>query len=305
MHWTLIGPVFEQDGEQDGETTTNNFWVISNIQKCEREKLDSKPAFSLRSVTEVMDEKQDTDQQVETFAGSALLGLAGKDSYDGRRKLFEYERLLLEMLISYGAPIDSLDEEGKTSLYYSCVNGVPETFKLLVELGADYTLMFDPFPSGEIDNPPSVVPEGHQKSNLLQIALNARQWEPFRVYGRMEQRGGIRLWYTFLMLACIAHRTTQLWSSFFMLLAIKAISLMFGSCSTMAWIMPRELDEVVIEIMSLGAPFTSQQWWVRQTWLYACKTMELTLVRSTHVHRHWGERRFWWRQLNQHSNFGR
>jgi hypothetical protein len=53
--------------------------------------------------------------------------------------------------------------------------------------------MFDQFPSGEIVTSLNFVPEGHQKSNLPQIALNARQWEPFLVYGRMEQRGGIRL----------------------------------------------------------------------------------------------------------------
>ena len=43
-------------------------------------------------------QQQDTYQQPDdmAFAGSVLIDLAGRDSHDGRRKLFEYERQLLE-----------------------------------------------------------------------------------------------------------------------------------------------------------------------------------------------------------------
>ncbi|KAH8598404.1 heterokaryon incompatibility protein-domain-containing protein [Bisporella sp. PMI_857] len=184
------------------------------------------------------------------ISGSALLELASKDSHDGRRKLFEYEKQLLEdsfavgqrdpnfrgtyvnalrlalktnnhdvvelllkkdtahdvfkdesdilqvaisasagrwraepshlkarieTLITYGASVNAFDDEGKSPLYYSCVKGVPDTFKFLIESGADCSALFDPFPSGEIDNPPSPDTEGLGKANLLQIALNARQ----------------------------------------------------------------------------------------------------------------------------------
>jgi ankyrin repeat protein len=192
-------------------------------------------------------------EAVMAFAGSALLDLANQDSDNGRRKLFDYEReivnesftigqsspdfrkthvnatrialktknqdlvnILLEKdtsndlfkdesdilqaalspyggamsmwqrepealkarvdtLIAHGASVNSFDDENKSPLYYTCSQGLPETFKLLIRFGADYSTLFDPFPSLEIDDHINPNPEYLEKENLLQITLNARQ----------------------------------------------------------------------------------------------------------------------------------
>ena len=105
---------------------------------------------------------------------SGILQVAIYADAAGWRHEASHLKARIETLITHGASVNSFDDEGKSPLYCCCVKGFPSTFKLLIESGADCSL-FNPFPSGEIDNHLSPYTESLGKSNLLQIALNAQQ----------------------------------------------------------------------------------------------------------------------------------
>ena len=82
---------------------------------------------------------------------------------------------IIGLLLAHGAGVDSLDERGNSALYWTCVNGLSEVFKLLMAFGADCTTLHDSLPNTDLEAPSSTSPtQTLPKVNLLRIALDAR-----------------------------------------------------------------------------------------------------------------------------------
>ncbi|KAF4627359.1 hypothetical protein G7Y89_g10795 [Cudoniella acicularis] len=82
---------------------------------------------------------------------------------------------MLDMMLSHGAPVNGLDEEGNTPLYTCCRLGNFEAFERLTAAGADLRTLHK-----------SIRGDASQKVNLLQIELDAslrrRDDAPIQLY---------------------------------------------------------------------------------------------------------------------------
>ena len=81
---------------------------------------------------------------------------------------------LLRHLVAYGADVNMADSECKTPLYYACVGGRVESFKTLIDLGADVHTVHEALPNYDIDKETqshSLRVNGSRKVNLLDIVL--------------------------------------------------------------------------------------------------------------------------------------
>jgi len=79
----------------------------------------------------------------------------------------------IQLLISHGADVKSLDDKGNTPLYYACVTTHVKTFGLLLENGADWSTLHTAYrvPRADLDNE---LLDGPADCNLLKITIDAR-----------------------------------------------------------------------------------------------------------------------------------
>ncbi|RDW57069.1 hypothetical protein BP6252_13884 [Coleophoma cylindrospora] len=88
---------------------------------------------------------------------------------------FEILLEIIQALIAHGASVTSMDDEGKTPLYYACVTGLSNVFHVLIEGGADIHKKYEAIPNLELDNRATEMTDlDSTKVNLLQIALDSR-----------------------------------------------------------------------------------------------------------------------------------
>ena len=81
----------------------------------------------------------------------------------------------IELLMTYGASINTLDSENNTPLYYTCTHGHHKTFRFLIDSGADYQTFHARLPNCDIDSRSTPIPSlDLDQVNLLQVALDAR-----------------------------------------------------------------------------------------------------------------------------------
>jgi ankyrin repeat protein len=74
-------------------------------------------------------------------------------------------------LIHLGADINEVDEKGNTALYYTCLFGLPKTFQLLVDSGANYFTTHSPRANPDVDT--GHTDNSEDPVNLLKVALDA------------------------------------------------------------------------------------------------------------------------------------
>lgn len=83
---------------------------------------------------------------------------------------------LVQRMISYGAPINAVDEKGNTPLYYVCKAGYAASFNILVAAGAELRTSHEALPDSNHDKEESVtVASGKESSkvNLLDVTLES------------------------------------------------------------------------------------------------------------------------------------
>ncbi|KIW57222.1 hypothetical protein, variant [Exophiala xenobiotica] len=82
---------------------------------------------------------------------------------------------MLPLLIKHGAQVNAVASSGVTALYLTCDNGFKESFRFLIEAGADCTTLHRPRPPQQLDDEAmSEAVEAKPELNLLQVALRAR-----------------------------------------------------------------------------------------------------------------------------------
>ncbi|KAJ4243475.1 hypothetical protein NW762_014806 [Fusarium torreyae] len=86
---------------------------------------------------------------------------------------------MVELLMSHGASANSLDDDGNSPLFYACVLGYEELFRLLISAGADISTTHRrqlPYQLKKSDDDSKEPIEGKQQEtavNLLQVTLDA------------------------------------------------------------------------------------------------------------------------------------
>ncbi|KAL9109906.1 MAG: hypothetical protein Q9227_005429 [Pyrenula ochraceoflavens] len=82
---------------------------------------------------------------------------------------------VVKLLLRYGASVNSLDQEGNTPIYYTCIYGYSKIFRTLIDYGADYCGLYSRLPACDPDGCQTLgTASGEDHVNLLQIAIDAR-----------------------------------------------------------------------------------------------------------------------------------
>ena len=80
---------------------------------------------------------------------------------------------MVQLLISHGAPINTLDDQGNSSLYYACLYGLLDVFQVLIDSGADYMTWHNRLDPSSGREYPRVIFKPIYKVLLLQITVDA------------------------------------------------------------------------------------------------------------------------------------
>lgn len=81
---------------------------------------------------------------------------------------------IVRKLLSHGAPLNGLNNKGRSPLWFACFSGLPQTFELLVTSGADIQALHDPISKISLNDNEAASNFCTGKVNLLQVALNSR-----------------------------------------------------------------------------------------------------------------------------------
>ncbi|MCJ1328320.1 hypothetical protein MMC10_004996 [Thelotrema lepadinum] len=86
---------------------------------------------------------------------------------------------IIQLLISHGATTNTLDDQGNSPLYYTCLYGLPNLFRVLINSDADYTTQHDRFAIESARTSRRIISiPGSSKVNLLQATADALHTSP-------------------------------------------------------------------------------------------------------------------------------
>ena len=126
-------------------------------------------------IAEILLKKDHTHRILVDEAPLLHLAIAAESTwYHRHSKEAQILPELLKQLVTYGADVNMADSECKTPLYYACVGGRVESFKTLIELGADVNTVYEALSDSDIDQENTSYAlrvNGLANINLLDIAL--------------------------------------------------------------------------------------------------------------------------------------